>query len=111
MISLWTLLRGGALKAHRAEVLGVAAGIGGFATALAQWAVGDLSLLALLRAVAENWGLIAGGLGVATLSAKIGREARPMIGRGKTGLKNRTTAGRATTGESVSDIASRALRR
>ena len=43
MFKLMVLLRGGFFKGHRAQVLGVAAGIGGVADALAQWAVGDLS--------------------------------------------------------------------
>jgi hypothetical protein len=45
MLKLWALIRGGFLKGHRAEVLGIAAGIGGLADALAQWAVGDVATL------------------------------------------------------------------
>lgn len=95
MIKLWILLRGGFLRSHRAQALGVAAGIGGLADALAQWAVGDLSMISLIRALSENWALIAGGFGVATLGAKI----------------DRTDTGGKRTGETVSDIAGRALRR
>jgi hypothetical protein len=91
MFKLWALIRGGFLRSHRAQALGVAAGIGGLADALAQWAVGD----SLIRALSENWTLIAGGLGVATLGAKI----------------DRTDTGAKKTGETVSDIAGRALRR
>jgi hypothetical protein len=95
MFMLWTLIRGGFLKGHRAQALGVAAGISGVANALAQWAVGDLSIVSLIRALSENWALIAGGFGVATLGAKI----------------DRTEAAAKTPGETVSDIADRALRR
>ncbi|HEU0017760.1 MAG TPA: hypothetical protein VFQ31_05325 [Methyloceanibacter sp.] len=92
MIKLWILLRGGFLRSQRAQALGVAAGIGGLADALSQWA--DLSMISLIRALSENWALIAGGFGVATLGAKIDRKD---TGKG--------------TGETVSDIAGRALRR
>ena len=93
MFKLWALIRGGFLKGHRAEVLGIAAGIGGLADALAQWAVGDVSIVSLIRALSQNWALIAGGLGLATLAAKIDRKA-----------------GANKTSETVSDIADRALR-
>ena len=73
MFKLMVLLRGGFFKGHRAQVLGVAAGIGGVADALAQWAVGDLSIASLIRSLSENWALIAGGFGMATLGAKIDR--------------------------------------
>ena len=73
MFKLWALIRGGFLKGHRAEVLGIAAGIGGLADALAQWAVGDVSIVSLIRALSQNWALIAGGFGLATLAAKIDR--------------------------------------
>ena len=73
MFKLWALIRGGFLRSHRAQALGVAAGIGGLADALAQWAVGDLSIVSLIRALSQNWALIAGGFGVATLGAKIDR--------------------------------------
>ena len=95
MFKLMVLLRGGFFKGHRAQVLGVAAGIGGVADALAQWAVGDLSIVSLIRSLSENWALIAGGFGMATLGAKI----------------DRTGAAATTSGETVSDIADRALRR
>ena len=95
MFKLMVLLRGGFFKGHRAQVLGVAAGIGGVADALAQWAVGDLSIVSLIRSLSENWALIAGGFGMATLSAKI----------------DRTGATAKTSGETVSDIADRELRR
>ena len=58
-------------------------------------AVGDLSIVSLIRALSENWALIAGGFGVATLGAKI----------------DRTGSVAKKTGETVSDIAGRALRR
>lgn len=90
MFKLWALIRGGFLKGHRAEVLG----IGGLADALAQWAVGDASIVSLIRALSQNWALIAGGFGLATLAAKI----------------DRTKAGAEKTSETVSDIADRALR-
>jgi hypothetical protein len=67
------LLRGGFLRRYRPQVLGVAAGLGGIADALALWAVGDRSLVALVRAIGENWALIAAGFGLATLAAKIER--------------------------------------
>jgi hypothetical protein len=95
MFKLWALIRGGFLRSHRAQALGVAAGIGGLADALAQWAVGDLSIVSLIRALSQNWTLIAGGFGVATLGAKI----------------DRTDARAKKSGETVSDIAGRALRR
>ena len=95
MFKLLVVLRGGVLKGHRAQVLGIAAGIGGVADALAQWAVGDLSIVSLIRSLSENWALIAGGFGVATLGAKI----------------DRTGTAAKTSGETVSDIADRALRR
>jgi hypothetical protein len=95
MFKLWALIRGGFLRSHRAQALGVAAGIGGLADALAQWAVGDRSIVSLLRALSQNWALIAGGFGVATLGAKI----------------DRTDAGTRKDEETVSEIASRALRR
>jgi hypothetical protein len=95
LIRLWALIRGGFLKDHRAEILGIAAGIGGLADALAQWAVGDTSIVSLVRALSQNWALIAGGFGLATLGAKI----------------DRTRAGANRASETVSDIADRALRR
>jgi hypothetical protein len=95
MLSLWTLLRGGFLRGHRAEILGAAAGIGGLADALAHWAVGDLSIISLLGALSRNWALIAGGFGLATLGAKIDRTK---------------AAGAKRKVETVSDIADRALR-
>jgi hypothetical protein len=95
LIRLWALIRGGFLKGHRAEILGIAAGIGGLADALAQWAVGDTSIVSLIRALSQNWALIAGGFGLATLGAKI----------------DRTRAGANKASETVSDIADRALRR
>ena len=100
MFKLWALIRGGFLRSHirggflrsqRAQALGIAAGIGGLADALAQWAVGDLSIVSLIRALSQNWALIAGGFGVATLGAKI----------------DRTGSAAKKTGETVSDIAGR----
>jgi hypothetical protein len=94
LIRLWALIRGGFLRDRRAEILGIAAGIGGLADALAQWAVGDTSIVSLIRALSQNWALIAGGFGLATLGAKI----------------DRTKAGANRASETVSDIADRALR-
>jgi hypothetical protein len=91
---LWRLLRGGFLAARRAEILGLAAGLAGIIKALANWAVGDLTLAGLIGAALANWPLIAGGAAFATLGAKIGRRKQV-----------------ATSGESVSEIADRALRR
>ena len=95
MFKLWAIIRGGFLRSHRAQALGVAAGIGGLVDALAQWAVGDLSIVSLIRALSQNWALIAGGFGIATLGAKI----------------DRTDARAKKSGETVSEIAGRALRR
>lgn len=90
MVKLWRLIRGGFLQGYRAQTLGVAAGLGGVIDALAQWAVGDLSPISLIRALSANWALIAGGFGLATLAAKVERTA---------------------PGQRVSDIADKALRR
>ncbi|HET7851981.1 MAG TPA: hypothetical protein VFK91_04475 [Methyloceanibacter sp.] len=95
LINLWALIGGGFLKGHRAEILGIAAGIGGLADALAQWAVGDASIVSLIHAVSQNWALIAGGFGLATLGAKL----------------ERTRIGPKKASETVSEIADRALRR
>jgi hypothetical protein len=73
MLKLWSLVRGGFLKAYRAETLGIAAGLSAAVHALAQWAVGDRTLISLIRGLAANWTLIAGGLGLATLGAKLAR--------------------------------------
>lgn len=69
---LW-LIQGGFLKGYRAQTLGIATGLGGLINALALWAVGDRSLISLVRAIAESWALIAAGFGLATLAAKIER--------------------------------------
>lgn len=95
MIRLWEIIRGGFLRSHRAQALGVAAGISGLAGALAQWAVGDLSIVPLIRALSQNWALIASGFGIATLGAKI----------------DRTVTRANKSDETVSEIADRALRR
>ena len=95
MLKLWSLVRGGFLKAYRAETLGVAAGLSGAVDAVAQWAVGDRSLISLIRALAANWTLIAGGLGLATLSAKL---ERPKVGA-------------TSNDETIAAIADKALRR
>jgi hypothetical protein len=95
LIRFWALIWGGFLKDHRAEILGIAAGIGGLADAIAQWAVGDASIVSLIRALSQNWALIAGGFGLATLGAKL----------------ERTRTGVNKAGETVSEIADRALRR
>ena len=75
MFRLLWLIRGGFLKGYRSQTIGVATGLGGLINALALWAVGDRSLLALAHAIGENWALIAGGFGFATISAKIERAA------------------------------------
>lgn len=95
MAKLWLLFRGGFLRAYRAEILGVAAGLGGVIDAVAEWAVGDLTVISLVRTLAANWTLIAGGFGLATLGAKI---ERPKTG-GEGG------------DQSVAAIADKALRR
>lgn len=95
MVKLWSLIRGGFLKTYRAQTLGVAAGVGGMVNALAHWAVGDLSLISLVRALSENWALIVGGIGLATLGAKI----------------ERTRISVEKHDQTVSDIADSALRR
>jgi hypothetical protein len=90
MPTLWLILRGGFLRAKRAEMLGLAAGLCGLITTVAQWAVGDRSILSLLHALVKNWTLIAGGFGVAGLAAKVERKK--------------------AAEDSVADIAARALR-
>ena len=84
MVDLISLVRGGFLRRHRAETLGVAAGISGILKALAAWAVGVQSLISLAGTLSDNWGLITAGLGIATLAAKVGRvqsgNARPKTG-------------------------------
>lgn len=94
MFKLCRFVRGGFLKGYRTQILGVATGAGGIINALAEWAVGDLSLIALVSALGSNWTLIAGGFGLATLGAKIER-GQPRV---------------EDAGQSVSDIAARALR-
>ncbi len=89
MFKLLWLIQGGFLKGYRSQTIGVATGIGGLVNALALWAVGDRSLISLAHAIGENWALIAGGFGLATIAAKIDR----------------------TKDETVSDIADSALRR
>jgi hypothetical protein len=92
---IWQVMRGGILQSRRAETLGLAAGLAGLIKALAAWAAGDLSVLGLARAITENWPLIAAGLGLATLGAKLERkQAAPQ-----------------SRGEPVSDIAAKAVRR
>ena len=66
-------VRGGFLKGYRSQTIGIATGLGGLIDALALWAVGDRSLISLAHAVGENWALIAGGFGLATVAAKIDR--------------------------------------
>jgi len=95
MLIFWSLIRGGCLKAYRAETLGLAAGLSGAVDALAQWAVGDRTLISLIRALSTDWALIAGGFGLATLSAKI----------------DRPKAGGTAKDETVAAIADKALRR
>ena len=69
---LW-LLQGGFLKGYRSQTIGIATGVAGLITVFASWAVGDRSLFSLGRAIGENWTLIAGGFGLATVAAKIDR--------------------------------------
>ncbi len=92
---LWRFLRGGILRDHRVETLGLATGLAGLIKALGDWAAGDLSVFGLAKAIAENWPLIAGGLGLASLNAKI----------------DRTELRRPASGETVASIAANALRR
>jgi hypothetical protein len=73
MLKLLWFIQGGFLKGYRSQVIGVATGLGGLIHALAQWAVGDLSPISLMQAIGENWALIAGGFGLATVAAKIER--------------------------------------
>lgn len=89
MLKLLWLIRGGFLKGYRSQTIGIATGLGGLINALALWAVGDRSLISLGHAIGENWALIAGGFGLATVAAKIDR------------AKDKT----------VEDIANEALRR
>lgn len=73
MLKLLWLMQGGFLKGYRSQTIGVATGVGGIINALALWAVGDRSLISLAHAIGENWALIAGGFGLATVAAKIDR--------------------------------------
>lgn len=73
MFKLLWLIQGGFLKGHRSQVIGIATGLGGLINAFALWAVGDRSLISLAHAIGENWALIAGGFGLATIAAKIDR--------------------------------------
>jgi hypothetical protein len=73
MFKLLWLIRGGFLKGYRSQTIGVATGLGGLINAFVLWAVGDRSLISLGHAIGENWALIAGGFGLATVAAKIDR--------------------------------------
>ncbi len=73
MFKLLWLIQGGFLKGYRSQTLGIATGLGGLINAFALWAVGDRSLISLGHAIGENWVLIAGGFGLATVAAKIDR--------------------------------------
>jgi hypothetical protein len=73
MFKLLWLIQGGFLKGCRSQTIGIATGLGGLINALALWAVGDHSLFTLAHAIGENWELIAGGFGLATVAAKIDR--------------------------------------
>jgi hypothetical protein len=73
MLQLLWLIQGGFLKGYRSQTIGIATGLGGLIDALALWAVGDRSLISLAHAIGENWALIAGGFGLATVAAKIDR--------------------------------------
>ena len=80
MLKLLWLLQGGFLKGYRSQVIGIATGLGGIINAVALWAVGDHSLISLVRAIGENWTLIAGGLGLAAVAAKIDRTKDKSVG-------------------------------
>ncbi len=73
MFKLLWLIQGGFLKGYRSQTIGIATGLGGLINAFALWAVGDRSLISLGHAIGENWALIAGGFGLATVAAKIDR--------------------------------------
>ncbi|MGH6804700.1 MAG: hypothetical protein ACREC3_15250 [Methyloceanibacter sp.] len=73
MLKLLWLIQGGFLKGYRSQTIGIATGLGGLINALALWAVGDRSLISLGHAIGENWALIAGGFGLATIAVKIER--------------------------------------
>jgi hypothetical protein len=92
MFKLLWLIQGGFLRGYRSQTIGVATGLGGLINALALWAVGDQSLISLAHAIGENWGLIAGGFGLATVAAKIERSKQ------------------GTDAQTVSEIADSALR-
>jgi hypothetical protein len=79
MLKLLWLLRGGFLKGYRSQTIGIATGLGGLINAFAAWAVGDRSLFSLGRAIGENWTLIAGGFGLATVAATIDRSKDKMV--------------------------------
>jgi hypothetical protein len=73
----------------------LAFGLSGAVDAVAQWAVGDRTLISLIRTLSADWALIAGGFGLVTLSAKI----------------DRPKAGATARDETVAAIADKALRR
>jgi hypothetical protein len=74
--------------------LGIAAGLSGAVDAVAQWAVGDRTLISLISALSADWALITGGFGLSTVSARI----------------DRPKAGGTAKEETVAAIADKALR-
>lgn len=79
MLKLLWLIQGGFLKGYRSQTIGIATGLGGLINAFALWAVGDRSLISLGHAIGENWALIAGGFGLATVAAKIDRSKEQTV--------------------------------
>jgi hypothetical protein len=79
MFKLLWLIQGGFLKGYRSQTIGIATGLGGLINAFALWAVGDRSLISLAHAIGENWALIAGGFGLATVAAKIDRSKEQTV--------------------------------
>ena len=73
MFKLLWFLRGGFLKGYRSQTIGIATGLWRADQRLRPWAVGDRSLFSLGHAIGDNWALIAGGFGLATVAAKIER--------------------------------------
>jgi hypothetical protein len=73
MFKLLWLIQGEFLKGYRSQTICIATGLGCLINAFALCAVGDRSLISLGQAIGENWALIAGGFGLATVAAKIDR--------------------------------------
>lgn len=79
MDTLAWLLTGGFAKGFRTQILGVTAAL----SAIATWAVGDMSLTDLIDKVP----LILGGLGLATLGAKVDNTSAPAAAAGAKAAK------------------------